>query len=399
MTRIVSGVIAVILVGNGGKMYQVGHVQCGLVGRFLRKKALWLAGGVVLYSMGVAAATNNPYYPDYGYPSVTSSPPISIRPDSQSSTIMRMYNFNRPKVMMPEGPDFSTDSFNERSLDNNYQAFMESVSMLLHSLSDKQLSVETRQYLASIPAGKLQAITRALAPKNGATIVRGDAVELFGDDEYADTDYDDEVNGLKIEIGDNEDTTAKQLRTGRDALVSGQSEGATTIYKTVLAKEPENKQALFGLAASYHKRQQYAQAREYYLKVLEKDNQFWPAINNMLMLAREEGKDEALTLLQKLEMSNAEFAPLPAQIGMVYIEKGELENAAKYLSRAVTLAPENTHYRYNLAVVLDQMGNHTQAARLYQQLLAANLDGMELPEQPERIQDRLTYLQSQVAGG
>ncbi len=294
-------------------------------------------------------------------------------------------------LILPAEEKAGEKELNGKIIEENYTAFVESLSMLLNSLGNRQLSRETRNYLRSIPAGKLESMTHVISPKQSVEIYRGEETDIFGEPKQ---DIPEDEVGLNISIKQPGRSTVQTLQMAHDALTAGQTEGASALYKQVLEHDPQNKQALFGLAASYHKRGQLDQARDTYLQVLKLDEKYEPAINNMLMLAREEGPDEALQQLFKLEQSNPEFSPIPAQIGMLYFERNDLEQAAKYLTRAIILAPENLNYRYNLAVVLDKMGRTDQAARLYTQLIKAGAEGKELPESTDKIQERLTYIRS-----
>jgi tetratricopeptide (TPR) repeat protein len=51
------------------------------------------------------------------------------------------------------------------------------------------------------------------------------------------------------------------------------------------------------------------------------------------------------------------------QLGMLYATQGDLPNAKYYFERAVALAPTNAKYHYNLALILNQLGENERAVR------------------------------------
>jgi Flp pilus assembly protein TadD len=64
------------------------------------------------------------------------------------------------------------------------------------------------------------------------------------------------------------------------------------------------------------------------------------------------------------------------------------------MMRAVSMAPENMTYRYNLAILLDKTGRYDEAASLYRQLIEAGLRGETLPGKTQQLQERLTFISS-----
>jgi tetratricopeptide (TPR) repeat protein len=174
----------------------------------------------------------------------------------------------------------------------------------------------------------------------------------------------------------------------------GQAEGAVSIYEKILLDDPNNNDALFGMATTYHRMGQFDEARDTYIKILTKDPNNWDALNNLMVLAGEEAPIDALKELTALELLNPEFGPIPAQIGLIYLRLNKTDEAIKNLTRAIILSPSNLAYRYNLAVILDHAGHKKQAARLYKLLLKANNMGYKLPESPQRISERLAFIAS-----
>jgi tetratricopeptide (TPR) repeat protein len=181
------------------------------------------------------------------------------------------------------------------------------------------------------------------------------------------------------------------------ASLSGQLEASVAIYKKALKEDGKNTNILFALASLYHKLMQYPEARSYYKKLLTIDPNYKKAMNNYLALMSEETPSMALTELLELERANPQYSPVIAQIGMVYAKLGQYDKADEYLKRAVTLSPEVAAYRYNLAVVYDQMNRYSDAMTLYRQVLDTNYTYEILPQSRAAIKDRVDYLQTKIS--
>ena len=84
---------------------------------------------------------------------------------------------------------------------------------------------------------------------------------------------------------------------------------------------------------------------------------------------------------------------------MIYMQQKNYEQASKYLTRAVTLDPENMMYRYHLATLFDYMGNSKMALRLYKQLLKDDAEDKLTQGLPEKIRDRAALLEQKLTKG
>lgn len=202
---------------------------------------------------------------------------------------------------------------------------------------------------------------------------------------------------LKIQTLDGNDDLNSLIHTAYHASTSGQVEAALTIYKVALKQDEQNQNILYALASIYHRLSQFTEAKLYYQKLLTINPDYTKALNNYLLLLSEESPMDALTELKKMEVDNPEYSPVVAQIGMIYARIGEYDLAEKNLKKALILSPEVLNFRYNLAVVYDQMKRYKEAATLYQQLLDMESAGQSLPQSKEAIRDRLMHIRSKIA--
>jgi tetratricopeptide (TPR) repeat protein len=254
------------------------------------------------------------------------------------------------------------------------------------------LSPDSRKLLGKVkpPAEKKRAVS-----KEPVDIARTrDMQDLFkGADEQMPLSQH-EAMGIKIEMKRPKLNVDYELDKAYNAVSAGQTESAIVLYKRVLSVDPNNTNALFGLATLYHRARQFDDARPLYARLLSVDPKHRDGFNNFLVLLADEAPNEALVELEKLESRNPGFSPIPAQIAVIYQKTGNLDRATEKMLRAVALSPENLTYRYNLAIMMDKQKKYDEAARLYGQLLEAASRGEKIPGNTSDIQQRLTFIRS-----
>lgn len=258
--------------------------------------------------------------------------------------------------------------------------------------------VEMMPPLSSESEAILKTIPRSLDPKPAAKAKQPIAVDHADPNSGLQLDPENPVSketvvkvGKQSQPAMDSDT---MLEKAYNALMAGQEEVASALYKQVLAKEPLNRLALFGLATTYHRSGDLEQARDLYGMLLNHYPNDRDAINNFLALIAEESPQEALRELKKLAEANPDYSPLFAQMGVIHKKLGDKDQALKAMTMAVRLAPENLTYRYNLAIILDETGHYKEAALLYKQLLNAAHQGVALPVSESVIQERLIFISS-----
>ena len=285
----------------------------------------------------------------------------------------------------------------EYNKDTANKDLVKDINNLLDSLkNENQLSPETKALLDKIQPYGLKTDKHDLEPKKDVginhttevpSVFRGVPEQDKNTNKRGDVGFD-----MKTKIPD--ENIPEAIDNAYRAMEAGQLEAAAMLYKRIIYADPENKEALFGLASVYQRTGQLPQARAMYSKLLALDPQNWPAMNNFLVLAAEEAPDHAVEEFKRLMQTNPEFAPIPAQIGMIYYRQKKYDEAGNYLIKAIQLDPSNLSYRFNLAVIYDHLGRAREAGRLYQQLLEEAEKGAVLPESPEKIQERLSHIRS-----
>lgn len=138
-------------------------------------------------------------------------------------------------------------------------------------------------------------------------------------------------------------------------------------YQAVLAKEPNNTDALLGLAAIAQHHHADTVAANYYAKVLAQDPRNAAANAGMTALTTDENRESRLkTLLH--EQPNA--ASLHFALGNHYADQSRWSEAQQAYFNAYKLEPNNAELAFNLAVSLERLGQKKLAAQYYQQAVA-----------------------------
>lgn len=256
------------------------------------------------------------------------------------------------------------------------------------------LSQESKDILAKIPGG--------IDSKKPASDIKMD-IERAKDTKYVSAEKappattSDPANnpmGISVQSKSSPLNFDYELEKAYNAIVAGHTEVAIEIYERILSNDANNKDAIFGLASSYHRAGQIDRARPLYAKLLSLDPNNRDALNNFLLLLADEAPQEALDHLMILEEKNPGYSTIPAQMAVIYQKMGLLDKASDKMFKAAALAPENLTYRYNLAILLDKQEKYEEAVKLYKQLLEASSRGEVIPGNPRKIQERLTFISS-----
>ena len=205
--------------------------------------------------------------------------------------------------------------------------------------------------------------------------------------------------GIKLTVKTPRVNVDQLLENAYDATIAGNQEEAILLYRRVLSVQPNSKLGLFGLATVYHRAGQTQLALPLYKKLLDLYPNNVEGLNNYLVLLSDEKPKDALIELEKLERSHSGFSPIPAQMAIIYERMGDYYKAARKMSQAIELSPENLKYRYNMAIILDQQGDWEDAATFYRQLIVAEERGEKIPANSEEIQARLTFILSNKPDG
>lgn len=202
------------------------------------------------------------------------------------------------------------------------------------------------------------------------------------------------AKGMKMQIARPNVDVARYLEEAYQAQLKEDLGTAMDRYQAVADAQPNNVEAKFGLATTYHRMGELVMARNLYAEIIQIQPNYVEALNNLLVLISQESPDEAMDELKKLERKNPQFSPIPAQMAAIYARNEDFGSAIESIQRAIILDPDNLAYRYNAAVLMDRAGRSEEAIELYVLLKRSHERGQVVPADMAGIQERLTFLLS-----
>ncbi len=167
---------------------------------------------------------------------------------------------------------------------------------------------------------------------------------------------------------------------------------AEKLYKRVLRRYPENRDATLGLAAIAMYQGRYSTARDYYARVLKAnpaDNVARVALHSLIGTG--DSFKDGSRLKQWLQ-SEPDNPQLHFALGNHHAGLGQWKEAQRAYFEAFRLAPTRADYAFNLAVTLDRLMLHKQALEYY--LKARELAGKETLFNSSQLERRITQLET-----
>ncbi|WGG52671.1 tetratricopeptide repeat protein [Rugamonas sp. DEMB1] len=159
------------------------------------------------------------------------------------------------------------------------------------------------------------------------------------------------------------------LQGGYQAYNGGDLRGARAQYEQVLQQDPNNRDALLGLAALALRQQQDQQAAAGYARLLELDPNDADAMAGLIGMSQGDPAQSELRL-KKLLQGAPESGPALFALGNLYARQGRWPEAQPLFFRAHGAVPANADYAFNLAVALDRLNQPKLALSHYQKALA-----------------------------
>lgn len=182
------------------------------------------------------------------------------------------------------------------------------------------------------------------------------------------------------------------LSNAYQSYVAGDLGAAAAQYKTVLRQEPNNRDALLGVATIAIRRGQNAEAGSFYSRMLELNPNDTDASAGLASLDYNDPSKAESQLKNSLARTPDSSATLFA-LGNVYAEQSRWSEAQQAYFRAFGIAPENADYAYNLAISLDRLDQPKLALEYYQRALQlAHKNGGTLNK--NAVTNRIQALQS-----
>ena len=163
--------------------------------------------------------------------------------------------------------------------------------------------------------------------------------------------------------------------------------------QTSLAKRPDNPQLLMTLGEIYEKQKDPLKARDAYEKLLTKNPEFVPALNNLAYLYAEKlnDVDKAYKLARKARDLRSDPS-IADTLGWVLYKKGDYQQAQTLFQESAGKLPQNSDVQFHLGMASYMMGQADTARAAFQQALkgTANFEGKEEAQRRLSLLDALS---------
>jgi tetratricopeptide (TPR) repeat protein len=196
---------------------------------------------------------------------------------------------------------------------------------------------------------------------------------------------------ISVQRADKRDPVGEVLERGWNAYQNEDYELSKSEYEKVLKDEPDNHDALLGLAAVSMQQNHVESARDIYIKLLERDPRDPHAHAGLANIAQTTGASLSEAKLKQLIEYRPEDSHLQFALGNVYVQKKSWPEAQQAFFNAWKADSNNPDYAYNLAVSLDQLGKHSEAKAYYEDSLKLAA-GKNISFSSDAVKDRLVYL-------
>jgi tetratricopeptide (TPR) repeat protein len=180
------------------------------------------------------------------------------------------------------------------------------------------------------------------------------------------------------------------LQMGETYRRKGDDVSAVATLEKAREAMPENGMVLTTLGLTYDHSGHTPEAKQIYEAAIKLDPTNGVALNNLAFLLAEHNGDldDALTKGTRAKQLMPDLAEVSDTLGWIYLKKALSDDAVKIFQELVNNHPNQSTYRFHLAMALKQKGDKPKAIKECQEALKDNPS----KEERQRIQDLLTQL-------
>jgi len=172
-----------------------------------------------------------------------------------------------------------------------------------------------------------------LIPKS--PLIKGDAL-------YQQKKYDEALKEYQTVLAENQDLYQVYDKIGLCYYRLNDMENAIEAFKLMLEKEPLSRDTLINLSAIYFENGNLEEGMKYFQQLDEKSLQDPSIFYNIgILLFKNRQMDMAVDYLEKCLAVDPRYINGYYQLALVYLNKGDLEEAKKNLKKVIELAPES----------------------------------------------------------
>ncbi|GEM_PF-6445112 len=153
-------------------------------------------------------------------------------------------------------------------------------------------------------------------------------------------------------------------------LQQGDLDSAEQDYQRLLTIEPDQVDALLGLANIMVQKKQLADARRLYQQILKRQPNHLLAKSGLINIELQNGQTvQTLNKIKQLIIENPKNAMLHIVLGDFFARNKNWPAAQSAYFKAVSIIPDKPDYLFNLAVSLDHLNKHKAASKYYKKAL------------------------------
>ena len=182
------------------------------------------------------------------------------------------------------------------------------------------------------------------------------------------------------------------FRMGVTMRKKGDLNGAIMALSKAKDLMPDHSMVIEELALALQSANRMPEARQSYELAVKLDPQNGFALNNLAFLMAENGGgdlDQALTYAQRAKMVLPNLNEVSDTMGWIYLKKNMSDNAMEIFQGLVNKTPDNSTFRFHLAMAYAQKGDKPRAIKELQQALRS----APAKEEDNKIRDLINKLQ------
>ncbi|MGD9347322.1 MAG: tetratricopeptide repeat protein [Candidatus Aminicenantes bacterium] len=183
------------------------------------------------------------------------------------------------------------------------------------------------------------------------------------------------------------------VKEAQDKIRERDYDGAITMLKDVLDKDPEDPNALYPIGMSYSKKQMYTEGIEALTQVVQLVPNFPPAHFELAICYQNQGDQHtALEHYRKtlgLDPNNPDAA---YNTGLILFQQNRMEEALTFFEKAVSLRPEDPAYLEMAGRCQIHQGNLVKAVEYLEKAKTGYTD----TERTKFLEDLITKLKEQI---
>jgi len=161
-----------------------------------------------------------------------------------------------------------------------------------------------------------------------------------------------------------------QLEVAYVALTQGRMTDAAAAYNAALAENPEERDALLGLAYIAHQAAREEEARDLYKRVLRQEPNNPAARAGLLIQTLGNDAEDVSGSSREVAEQHPGSAAAQSVLGHSLVRQGRLADAQQAFQRAHVLEPGVALHAFNLAVAFDRLRSYGPARTYYERALA-----------------------------